>query len=185
MEPPAITRHRRPFLAPLWVILLVALAIGVLSFGVYRSATATVVFLVQPLEKEPGTIADPPVTPEGEERARRLAHMFGETGGVGRVDAVYVSDDRRALQTGAPLLERLHRAPVVFRPADARAAADRAVREHSGGTVLMIASGSSLAQIVQELAGTQLPAGAQDDPDLVWVVSIPTFGRAHLVRFRY
>jgi broad specificity phosphatase PhoE len=185
MEPPAITRHRRPFLAPLWVILLAALAVSVLALGVYRSATTTVVFLVQPLDKEPGTIADPPVTPEGEERAQRLAHMFGETGGVGRVDAVYVSDDRRALQTGAPLLERLHRSPVVFSPVAARAAADRAVREHSGGTVLMIASGSALGQMVQELAGVQLPAGAQDDPDLVCVVSIPTFGRARLVRFRY
>jgi phosphohistidine phosphatase SixA len=185
MEPPAITRHRRPFLAPLWVGLLAALAVGVVALGVYRSATITVVFLVRPPEKDPGAIADPPVSPEGEERAERLAHMFGETGGVGGVDAVYLSDDRRARQTGAPLIERLHRAPVVFADVDARAAAARALREHSGGTVLMIASGPLLAQVVQELAGVKLPAGTQDEPDLIWVVSIPTFGRAHLGRFRY
>jgi len=184
MEPPAITRHRRPFLAPLWVGALIALAVGLVAFGIYRSATTTVVFLVRPLEKDPGTIADPPVSPEGEERAERLAHMFGESGGGG-IDAVYVSDDRRALQTAAPLIERLHRAPVVFAAADARAAAARALREHGGGTVLMIASGPLLAQVVEELAGAKLPAGAQDDPDLICVVSIPTVGRARVVRFRY
>ncbi|HUJ53757.1 MAG TPA: phosphoglycerate mutase family protein [Steroidobacteraceae bacterium] len=185
MEPPVITRHRRPFLAPLWGILLAALAIGAVAFALYRSATTTLVFLVQPVEKDPGTIADAPVSPEGEERAQRLAHMFGDSGGAGRVDAVYVSDDRRALQTGAPLIERLHGAPVVFSAADAGAAAARAVREHRGGAVLMIVTGPALAEVAHELAGAQLPAAARDDPDLICVVSIPTFGRAHLVRFRY
>jgi len=185
MEPPAITRHRRPFLAPLWLGLLAALAIGAVTLVLYRSATTTVVFLVRPLEKDPGTIADAPVSPEGEERAQRLAHMFGETGGVGRIDAVYESDDRRALQTGAPLIERLHRAPVVFSAAEARVTAARAVHEHGGGTLLVIASGASLAQMVEELAGAELPTTSQDDPDLICVVSIPRFGRAHLVRFRY
>jgi broad specificity phosphatase PhoE len=185
MEPPGITRHRRPFLAPLWLTLLAALAIGALAGAFYHGATTTMVFLVRPQEKDPGAINDPPMSPEGEERAQRLAHMFGDTAGVGRLDAVYESDDRRAQQTGAPLLERLHRAPVVFRAADARAAAGRALREHSGGTVLMIASGPALAQIVHELVGIDLPPAAQDDPDAIGVASVPSFGRAHLARFRF
>jgi len=184
MEPPGITRHRRPFLAPLWVSLLTALAIGALLWGFHRAATTTVVFLVRAPDKDPGTINDPPVSAEGEQRAQRLAHMFGDIVGTGRVEAVYESDDRRAQQTGAPLVERLHRSPVVFAAAEARAAAARALHEHSGGTVLMIAGGPALAQIVQELAGRDLPAAGQDDPDVVCVASVPTFGRAHLARFR-
>ena len=70
-------------------------------------------FLVGPVEKDPGTIDDPPISPEGEARAQRLAQMFGG-GGSGRIDAIYVSDDRRAQQTAAPLAERLHLTPVVF-----------------------------------------------------------------------
>jgi len=184
MEPPGITRHRRPFLAPLWLSLLAALAIGSAFLAVHRSATTTVVFLVRPAEKEPGSISDPPVSPEGEERALRLAHMFGAADGVGRIDAIYESDDRRALQTGAPLVERLHRAPVVFSAADARATAERLLREHAGGTVLMIASGAALEQLVHELAATDLAAG-QVGPDVICVVSIPNFGRAHLARFSF
>jgi broad specificity phosphatase PhoE len=184
MEPPGITRHRRPFLAPLWLSLLAAVAVGSAFLAVRRSATTTVVFLVRPAEKDPGSINDPPVSPEGEERALRLAHMFGLPDGVGRIDAIYESNDRRALQTGAPLVDRLHRAPVVFSAPDARATAERALREHSGGTVLMIASGPALEQLVHELTGGDLAPG-QAGPDEVCVVSVPSFGRAHLARFRF
>jgi broad specificity phosphatase PhoE len=184
MEPPGITRHRRPFLAPLWIGLATALVIGGVGWAFYSAGTTTVVFLVRPLEKDPGTIDDPPVSPEGEERAQRLAHMFGASG-AGGIDAIYESDDRRAEQTAAPLVERLHRAPVVFSAANARASAARALREHNGGTVLMIASGAALPAVLGELTGSDAAQVVPDDPDLMYVVSIPTFGRVHQVRFRY
>jgi len=38
--------------------------------------------------------------------------------------------------------------------------------------------------MVQELAGTRLADAAADDADLVYVVSVPSIGRAHLARFR-
>src|ERR1700756_3100705 len=121
MEPPGITRHRRPFLAPLYLSVLVAGVLFALGWVFYSQANTTVVFLVRPVEKAPGSIDDPPVSPEGEARAERLAHMFGdELRGGARLDGVYESDDRRAQQTAAPLIERLHRAPVVFRLADSR-----------------------------------------------------------------
>jgi phosphohistidine phosphatase SixA len=185
MEPPGITRHRRPFLAPLYLSLLVAVVFFALGWGFYSTATTTVVFLVHPVEKNPGTIEDPPVSPEGEARAERLAHMFDEeTRGTGRLDGIYESDDRRAQQTAAPLVERLHRSPVVFRAAEARATAVRALHEHAGGTVLIIASGAALPQMVQELAGSAPASTAADDADLVYVVSVPRIGRAHVTRFR-
>ena len=115
MDPPAITRHRRPFLAPLWLTLLAVLVIGGMAVTFYRSATTTVILLVRPVEKEPGSIDDPPLSPEGEQRAQRLAQMFGDANASGRLDAIYVSDDRRAQQTAAPLAERLHRAPLARR----------------------------------------------------------------------
>jgi hypothetical protein len=185
MEPPGITRHRRPFLAPLYLSLLAAAVLFALGWAIYNTATTTVVFLVRPVEKNPGTIDDPPISPEGEARAERLAHMFGdEVRGAGRLDGIYESEDRRAAQTAAPLVERVHRSPVVFRAAEARAAAARALHEHAGGTVLIIASGAALPQMLQELSGTPLGDAVADDADLVYVVSVPRIGRAHLARFR-
>jgi len=185
MDPPGITRRRRPFLAPLYLSLLAAAAFFALGWAFYNSATTTVIFLVRPVEKNPGTIDDPPISPEGEARAARLAHMFGEDPrGPGRLDGIYESEDRRAQQTAAPLVERMHRSPVVFRAAEARATAARALREHAGGTILIIATGAALPKMVQELAGTPLADAAADDPDVVYVVSVPSIGRAHLTRFR-
>lgn len=183
MEPPGITRHRRPFLAPLWVMLLAAVAVGGIAWALYRGASTTVVILVRPVEKTPGTIDDPPVSPEGEQRAERLAHMFSGPAVAGTIDALYASDDRGSQQTAAPLAERLHRAPALFPAAQARAAAARALREHAGGTVLMIVSDPALLQVLAQLTGDPPPA-AQEDPDLVYVVSVPSVGHAHLVRFR-
>jgi phosphohistidine phosphatase SixA len=184
MEPPGITRHRRPFLAPLYLSVLVAGVLFALGWAFYSQANTTVVFLVCPVEKAPGSIDDPPVSPEGEARAERLAHMFGdELRGGARLDGVYESDDRRAQQTAAPLIERLHRAPVVFRLADSRITAARVVHEHPGGTVLVITSGAAVAEMVQELAGIAA-APAADDADSVYVVSVPSIGRPHVARFR-
>jgi phosphohistidine phosphatase SixA len=184
VEPPGITRHRRPFLAPLWVTLLGVVLIGGIVWGFYRGASTTVVFVVRPVEKDPGTIDDAPLSPEGEARAQQLAQMFGGSTGSGRLDVIYASNDRRARQTAAPLAERLRRAPVVFSAADARAATVRALREHSGGTLLMVVSGPILPQVIQELTGSEAPPAVPDEADLIYVVSVPRFGRAHLVRLR-
>jgi hypothetical protein len=78
----------------------------------------------------------------------------------------------------------MHRAPVVFHVAEARATATRALREHAGGTILIIASGAALPPMVQELTGSPLADAATDDADVIYVVSVPTIGRAHLARFR-
>jgi Histidine phosphatase superfamily (branch 1) len=185
MPPPAVTRRRRPFLAPLWLLPVAAIVLLLFGWALYHSMTITVVLLVQPMEKDPGTIEDPPVSPEGEERAQRLAHMFGAAAGPGRIEAIYESNERRAEQTGAPLAEQLHQRPVVFNAADAPAAAERAVREHVGGTVLIIASGQHVLEIIQALARIAPAQLAPADPGALYVVSVPWLGQAHLVRFRY
>ena len=185
MEPPALTRRRRPFLAPLWLTLLALVVMAAIAWSVYRAAGTTVVLLVPTTAKEPGGIADPPLSAEGEEQAQRLARLLGDAAGTGALSAIYVSDDQRAQQTAAPLAERLHRAPTVFAAADAATAAVRALHEHPGGTVLVIGAAAALPQMLEELAGTGDVAAAANASDVVYVVSVPTFGRAHVVRMRF
>src|ERR1700722_882226 len=183
MEAPAITRYRRPFFAPLWLTMLagalVLAALTAFGFAMYRSAGSTIVMLMRPAEKDPGIIADPPLSPEGEERAQRLAHLFGDGGTVAGLDAIYVSDDRRAQQTAAPLGQRLHRVPVTFGAAGVRATAARVLHDHTGEAVVVIAGGASFVQMLRALGGEDLP-GVQDDPDVIYVISLPPFGRARL-----
>src|SRR5438045_4878639 len=178
MEPPAITRHRRPFLAPLWLTLLAIVVIGAVAVTFYRSATTTVVLLVRPVEKQPGSIDDPPLSPEGEQRAQRLAQMLGDGGAGGGLEAIYVSDDRRAQQTAAPLAQRLHRAPQRFSARDARTAAARVLGGLTGGTVLVMGGGATGRRIILELRGGGVAAPAGGETEILYVFGVAGSGRS-------
>jgi phosphohistidine phosphatase SixA len=184
MGPPVITRHRRPFLAPVWMVLLAAVVVVCVAYAFYRTATTTLVVLAISGEKQPGSIDDPPISEEGEQRAQRLAQMFGAAAGIpGRLDAVYVSNARRAQETVAPLVERLHAAPVLYSSQDPQAAAAGLLHLHAGQNVLVVGSATDVGVFLRELIGTA-PA-ADDQPDLLYIVSVPSFGHARLLRLKY
>jgi phosphohistidine phosphatase SixA len=186
MEPPAVTRNRRPFLAPVWLTLLAVLFAFVVAFVIYRSATTTVVVLVSPIDKDAaGTIDDPPLSPDGELRAQRLAEMLGETTGVGRVDALYVSATRRAQQEIAPLADRLNKKPEVLPRGDAGAIASRLTHGHDSQTVLYVGNSTTVSQLVHELSGLESGPSTQKDHDSMYVVSLPRFGQTTVLRLSY
>jgi broad specificity phosphatase PhoE len=184
MEPPAITpRRRRPFLAPVWLSMLAVVIAIVVAILVFRSATTTVVVLAGPVEKDVGTIDDPPLSPDGEQRALRLARMLGESPGT--LNAIYVSQTRVAQQTAAPLAERLNLHPIVVPANSVKDAVNRVLREHEGGTVLLIGTSATVPQMLSTLSGRDVAATKDDEYDTVFVVSIPTFGDSSVLRLRY
>jgi len=185
MEPPGITRHRRPFLAPLWLTLLALLIAAVVVYSAYRGAATTVVVLASCGEKDPATIDDPPISAEGERRAQRLAQMFASGAEGGRLDALYVSGERRAQQTAAPVAELLHLTPTAYEAKDAPAVAAGLLRSHEGGAVLVIGGAAALQQFMRQLAGSGREGQAAADPDLLYIVSVPSFGRPQVLRLKY
>jgi broad specificity phosphatase PhoE len=185
MEAPAITRHRRPFLAPIWLPALAAVLAVALAIYAYRGVTTTTVVLVRHAEKALGTIDDPPLSPEGEQRSERLALMFGDGTGAGHLDAIYVTNTRRTQQTAAPLAARVHLQPVVLAATDAAGTAAQMLKEHRGGTVLLVGHSDALPELVRELSGKLIEPIPEDDYGEFYVVSVPRFGRASLVRLKY
>src|SRR5262249_51726884 len=142
MEAPAIiSHHRRPFLLPVWLTFGAVFGLfvaAVVAFLIYRSATTTtVVVLARHVERDLSAIQDPPLSPEGEQRAERLAQMFGRGTGAGHIDAIYVSDVRRTQQTAAPLAERLGKQVIVVPASDTKGLVSRVMHEHDGGSVLI------------------------------------------------
>src|ERR1700761_834183 len=190
MEAPAIiTHHRRPFLLPVWLTFAAFFAlfvVAVIAFFVYRSATTTtVVVLARHGEREVSSIQDPPLSQEGEQRAERLAQMFGRAGGVGHIDAIYVSDARQNQQTAAPLAERLGKQPVVVSARDVKALASRVMHEHGGGSALVIGQSSSVPELLRELGDVDVPAPTDDEYDSLYVLSIPSFGHTSVLRMEF
>ena len=178
MEPPGITRHRRPFLAPLWVTLLALLmAAGVACDAYYRIAPQpSSVLRPRAGRSEPGTIDDPPISAEGEQRAQRLAQMFG-AGGLGRLDALYVSGERRAQQTAAPLPELLHvaadRYDVARCPAYAAGCCAVTRAEDDAGDRRRCRPAGISAAARRNAGGA---GRGTAEPDLLYIVSVPSFG---------
>jgi|SRR6185312_5728431 len=186
MQPPAVTRRRRPFLAPFWVMwLLFFVAVAVALFA-YRSLTTTTVILVRHAEKELVTIEDPPLAPAGERRAERLAQMFGTASGPGHIEGIYVTNARRTQQTAAPLAARLGIRPSVL-PASTSSSsvASQVLREHRGARALIVGHSNTVPEIVKALSGEDVPPIADDDYDNVYVVTVPTLGRANVLRLKY
>jgi 2,3-bisphosphoglycerate-dependent phosphoglycerate mutase len=185
MEPPAITRHRRPFLAPFWVMWLLFFGMLAVAFAAYRSMTTTTVVVVRHAEKVLVTIADPPLTAAGERRAERLAAMFGDVRGAGGLDAIYVTDTRRAQQTAMPLATRLGLRATTLPATDVDAVVSHVLKEHRGGRALIVGHSNTVPEIVHKLSGAQVPAIGDDDYDNVYVVTVPTIGKASVLRLKY
>lgn len=185
MEPPAITRHRRPFLAPIWLPALAGAVVLALAIFILHDVSTTTVVIVRHAEKALGTIEDPPLSPEGEQRSERLALMFGDATGAGRLDAIYVTNTRRTQQTAAPLATRLRLVPVVMSASDVGGMAAHVLRDHRGGTVLIVGHSNTMPQLIRELSGKEIEPIADADYSNIYVLSVPHFGNASLVRLKY
>lgn len=189
MESPSLTRHRRPFFAPIWFFGALAAFAVVLAIGAVvhsRDVGTTTIILVRHAEKQLGTIADPPLTPAGEQRAERLAVMFGDRESFARLQAIYVTSKRRSQQTAAPLARRLGLTPLVVDDPP-RVLARKILAEQRGRAVLIVGHSNTVPELVAELARVQsVPEIVEaTEYDTVYWVSVPAWGAASVVRMKY
>jgi broad specificity phosphatase PhoE len=96
-----------------------------------------------------------------------------------------VSDTRRTQQTAAPLAARLGLQPVVVPGKDVAALANHAMHDHRGGAVLIVGHGNTIPQIVRRIGGLEVAAMAGDEFDDIYIVSVPTLGKASVLRLEY
>ena len=186
-ETPSLTRRRRTFFAPLWLLGWAGLLMLVAAVVYWNSATTTTVVIIRHAEKQIGTIDDAPLSPQGEQRATRLAQMFGDSDAFGRVKRVYVTDTRRTQQTAAGLTQRIGVSPVVLDPkASAGEIARRVLRENRGGLAIVVGHSNTVPALVKQLSGAdQVPAMGDEEFDTMYVVTVPTIGNASVLRMKY
>lgn len=184
MGPPAITRRRRrPFLTPVWLILLAVLAVIGVGLGLHESASNTIVVIVPPASKELGTIDDPPLSAAGEQQAQQLAQQFAAADGPDGLAAIYVDASRQTKQTAAPLAQALGKQPMILTTSDADGIAGQIMSEHGGANVLVICPEGTIADLIQVLSGQQVKP--PPNQRAVWVVTVPSYGPASVLRIAY
>ena len=187
MSPPGISRrHRRPFLAPIWMMAVAALGMVALGVGLLKSMDTTTVILVRHAEKQLGTIEDPPLSQDGEARADRLAALLG-----GRLDgmpiaAIYASEARRTQQTAAPLARRLGIATQT-RPARDVEGLVKALRAAPDGSAsVVVGHSNTVPEIIRELTHDDVSVSiAESEFGAIFIVTASTFGPPSVIRLQY
>lgn len=179
MDPPAITRRRRPFLAPVWLILLAGLVVVGLALGLWKSATNTVVVIVPAAEGALGSIDNPPLSAAGGQQAQQLAQRFSAASGPEGLDAIFVSRTRRAEQTASPLAQLLGLEPLVLASSEGDAMASEIMSRHGGDAVLVVCSRADIAALVEALSGLVISAPTPRD---LYIVTVPRYGPAKVLR---
>jgi broad specificity phosphatase PhoE len=184
---PSLTRRRRPFLAPIWLLALGGLFLLAMAFAYWNSATTTTIVLVRHAEKQVGAITDAPLSPEGEIRASRLTQLLGGSEEFGRIGKIYVTDTRRTQQTAAGLAQRLGLTPeVIDAKTDSAELARRALRENRGHRALIVGHSNTVPEIVAALTrGDNVPPMGEGEFDTMYIVTVPTIGKASVLRLKY
>jgi phosphohistidine phosphatase SixA len=184
---PSLTRRRRTFLAPIWLLALGGVFLLALAIGYWNSATTTTIVLVRHAEKQVGAITDAPLSPEGETRASRLTQLLGGSEEFGRIGKIYVTNTRRTQQTAAGLAQRLGITPeVIDAKTDSAELARQALRENRGHRALIVGHSNTVPEIVAALTHSQsVPPMGDDEFDTMYIVTVPTIGNASVLRLKY
>lgn len=188
MKSPAVTNRRRLFLAPLWLAAAVVLVTSVVLFFVARFSIqalgdTTSVIIVRHAEKASTLDDNDPVLSEaGQQRALRLAEMLGSE----RIDAIYVSDTRRAQLTAAPLAARVGRAVEVRNGKDIDGLLAEIGEQHVGGRVVVVGHSNTVPLLVEKLTRGDSRIELRDDEyDAMFIVTVTRFGPPAVVTLRY
>ncbi len=98
-----------------------------------------------------------------------------------------MTNTRRTQQTAAGLAQRLGLKPeVVDAKTDSKELARRALRENRGGRALIVGHSNTVPEIVAALAHVEnVPPMGDEEFDTIYVVTVPTIGKASVLRLKY
>lgn len=172
-----------------------ALALAFTPLAAFAQGS-TLVYIVRHAEKAAQPANDPPLSPEGEARARVLATTLAAAG----ISAIISTPYARTRMTVAPLATQLG-LPVdtvqiprataanmqetgtpVQRHANAVA---EAVRRHAGKAVLVVGHSNTIMPIAAALGAPKLPDLCDGDYDQLLVLELVPGGATRFVRTRF
>lgn len=146
------------------------------------------VILLRHAERASTPANDPPLTPAGETRARDLVGAVS----TARVNVIFTTQFRRAVQTAQPLADHLGITPVVLAvdPADVETYVETLVTRirslATQSTVLVVSHTNTIPLIVTALGGPEIPVVGEDEFDKLFVIEAPKrSGKARVVQARY
>jgi len=177
--------RRRPFLTPVWLFVIAGVLTLAAGLWAVREASTTLVVVMRHAEKVADATADPSLSVEGLDRARRLASEFGTVAKEYAIDAVFVTQWQRTAATGLPLATRLGIPVIPIVDRDVAGLDERIRHEYRGQRVLVIAHSDTLPAIVKALGqGAVVPALGDGEYGTAYLVAMPRWSRPTVLAFR-
>jgi broad specificity phosphatase PhoE len=175
-----------------WIggLLVAGFALGAVGRPVraqdHAAPLPTTIVLVRHAEKAAEPANDPPLTAEGETRARALWDVVRHAG----VGAIITTQFARTKQTAEPTASALGIEPQVAEargraPEHARALVAKLRAEHSGKTVLVVGHSNTIPEIIAALGAPRPRDICDGEYDDFFVVQIQPDGKALLTRAKY
>jgi broad specificity phosphatase PhoE len=160
------------------VVLMLAITTAVAAQG----ATTTVI-VVRHAEKAAVPAEDPPLTTEGQARARDLEDALRNAG----VSAVITTQFVRTRDTGQPTASALGIAAEIVPTSSATHVKDvvAAVRRHEGQTVLVVGHSNTVPEIVEALGAVKPATICDAEYDNLYIVTIPPTGKPGVIHTRF
>ncbi len=181
-EQDAKRRRRRRRLQIL--IVYTAIAIGLAWF--FESQATTTMIFVRHAEKAEFPAGDPGLSDAGQHRVAELTRQLVDADVVAGVDAIYVTQYRRAEETAQPLADALDLPINRYDAADTEVILETILKRHKGKIILVVAHGNTLPVLIANLgASKKVPPIAEDEYDNIYIISIPWFGKTKTIRLRY
>jgi phosphohistidine phosphatase SixA len=154
-----------------------------IALGAQAAPGITTVILVRHAEKATEPANNPPLTAEGQERAKELARILGNSG----ITAIFSTNLARTRQTAAPIAKALSIQPAVSAPAAtyARDIANRIRSTHAGKTVLVVGHTNTTRDVIAALGVANPPTISEEEYDNLFIVTLAEGSEPRLLALKY
>jgi 2,3-bisphosphoglycerate-dependent phosphoglycerate mutase len=140
-------------------------------FQVSKIQAQTTVWIVRHAEKDmkDPSDRDPSLSLDGQDRAKDLAALIRPN----RLLAVYSTPYKRSMQTAGPTAYGHGLEVQKYDPADPKALASSILRQHKGGSVLIVGHSNTVLELVEAFGIKRpIPELTEDDYDYVFTLKV-------------
>ena len=183
MEEAREPRTRLKTIVVFAMLLAVFGAVVLFAYFATFSRPLTTVILVRHAEKklDDANNQDPDLTPEGLQRAREIARVFGDAG----INAIYATQYKRTQQTVKPLADRLGIPVTLLNSNQTEELVNQIQTIHRGQTIFIAGHNNSVPAIVSVLSNETHPLIPDTEYDNLFIVTIYRFGKAKVTKLKY
>ena len=166
--------------------ILASTALALLLASGAAHAQPSTVILVRHAEKAARPADDPPLTNDGERRARDLVAALADA----RVSMVISTQFQRSQATAKPVADAAHQTAVVVPAtadpkAHATAVAEKVRSAPAGGTVVIVGHSNTVPLIIEALGGPKMQDLCDAEYANLFVLEMAASGPPKLIRSRY